>query len=339
MHLGALPPAFAGLSTEDSEEAATYLEPFSLAAGETLMEQGEEDYTLAFLVQGAVSFLDGDVRIGGGAARDMIGEVELFGRIPRTASVVASAPTHLLVLSYDSWLELCERGNPAVYNIERFSHRRMGDRLRALSEGIAERAAGAPLPPPPSGGGLITRLSSMFGGKSGAGVDPLDAMTRSPLFSWADPPLLREIAPSWKTERHPARTEICRQGELGEKAYLLVEGEVDLMVATGARTAEPIASLTPGAAFGDSALAQHAPQPASCVARTDVTVLAMSRGHYGALFASDDPAGSVFRQAMLRNLVGQLIASQLRYVELERAMSNRAEEVLRGTPTSTVWRD
>jgi CRP-like cAMP-binding protein len=252
--------------------------------------------------------------------------------------VVASAPTHLLVLSYESWLELCARGNPAVYNIERFSHRRMADRLRALSEGIAERAAGMPLPAPPKSG-LMNRLSSMFGGRGGGGVDPLDAMSRSPLFNWADPALLAEIAPGWRSERFPARTEICRQGELGEQAYLLVEGEVDVLVATGPRTAEPIASLAPGAAFGDASLAQHAPRPSSCIARTDVTLLTMSRGHYGALFASDDPAGSVFRQAMLRNLVGQLVASQLRYVELERAISSRAEEVLRGTPTSTVWRD
>jgi CRP-like cAMP-binding protein len=338
MHLGALPPAFAGLAQDDAQEAASFLESFGMEAGEKLMEQGEEDYTLAFLVSGAVSFLDDGVRIGGGGARDMVGEVELFAQIPRTTTVEATAPTNLLVLAYEAWLELCERGNPAVFNIERASHRRIGDRLRQLSEGIAERTSGGPLPDAPRQGGLMGRLSGMFGGRPAA-LDATSVLAQSPLFSWAEPAILAEIGRMFQSERFPARTEVCRQGELGEKAFVLVEGEVDVVVATGPNTAEPIASLGAGSVFGDAAVAQHAPRPASCFARTDISVLTIGRGQFGALFAGDDAAGSVFRQALVKNLVGQLLAAQTRYVQLERSSSERVEQRLRGTPASSVWRD
>src|SRR5262245_61081087 len=203
MHLGALPPAFAGLAQDDAQEAASFLEPFGMDAGEKLMEQGEEDYTLAFLVSGAVSFLDGGVRIGGGGARDMVGEVELFAQIARTTTVEATAPTQLLVLAYEAWLELCERGNPAVFNIERFSHRRISERLRQLCEGIADRSNGeqrTPVPPPRRTG-FMNRLSSLFGGGRAPNVDPAVVLANSPFFNWAPEGILAQIAPMFQTER------------------------------------------------------------------------------------------------------------------------------------------
>jgi len=337
MHLGALPPAFAGLADDDSQEAASHLEPFGLEAGEPLMQQGEEDYTLAFLISGSVSFADGGVRIGGAAARDMIGEVELFGQMPRTATVLASIPTHLLVLGYEGWVELCERGNPAVYNIERFAHRRISERLRSLSEGIAERTTGTPIPSPPRGG-LMGRLSTMFSGR-GASSGTGASLARSPLFSWADPNLIEQIAQPFKAERFPARSEICRQGELPEKLFFLVDGEVDVVVSTGPTTAEPIASLSPGAIFGDGTIGHYAPRSSSCIARSDVQALSLNRQNYGVLFGANDPVGSVFRQGLLKNLIAQLLAAQGRFVELEGALAGRGEQTLRGTPVSSVWRD
>ncbi|MEQ1505427.1 MAG: cyclic nucleotide-binding domain-containing protein [Myxococcota bacterium] len=341
MHLGALPPAFAGLENEDSQEAAGYLQPFALEAGDLLMEQGEEDYTLAFIVQGSVQFLDGEVRIGGAAARDMIGEVELFGQMPRSASVAASAPTHLLVLAYEHWLELCERGNPAVYNIERFSHRRMSDRLRWLLDGIAERSQGGTAAPsgPPKRNGLMGALSNLFGGGRAPNLDPAAVLVHSPMFNWADPEVLQQIGASFKVERFAPRTVVCRHGEIGDRAFVIVDGQVDLIAPVGTDAIETIAALGPGMAFGDAALAQNAPRVGSCVCQTEVVALSIGRDQYGGLFAANDPAGSVFRQSMLRNLVLQLAPAQHRFVELERAINQRVEQTLRGSPVSTVWRD
>ena len=344
MHLGALPPAFAGLEPGDSQDAAACLQPFSLDAGDLLMQQGEEDFTLAFVVQGTVSFMDGDTRIGGGTSRDMIGEVELFGQLPRTATVVASTPTHLLVLAHEQWIELCERGNPAVYNIERLSHRRIGDRVRYLAEGITERSDGSrPVPGTPRKG-LIGRLSNLLGGGRAPALDAAAVLAHSPLFDWADPAVLREIAGNFGVERFSAGAVPCVQGEVGEKAYLVVDGQVDAVVAvgrtsSGGKGAETIAQLGAGQAFGDGTLAQHAPNVASFVCQTDVIALSIARDRYGELFGANDPAGSVFRQAMLKNLIYQLLSAQQVFVELDRRTAAKVEATLRGSPVSTVWRD
>lgn len=339
MHLGALPPAFAGLEPDDSSEAASCLQPLALDAGDLVMQQGEEDFTLAFVVQGAVQLTDNDVRVGGAGTRDMLGEVEIFSQTPRIQGAQASAPTHLLVLAHEHWLELCERGNPAVYNIERFSHRRIGERLRWLNEGIAERTKGMPFALHPRGKGLIGQLSKLLGGSRAPTVDATAVLQQSPLFSWADPAALADIARSFEVERFDAESVLCRQGEVGDKVYVIVDGKVDVVILIGSGAAETIATLNAGDAFGDASLAQNAPRSASCVCHEEVVALTMPREKYGELWAVNDPVGSVFRQAMLRNAIQQLVATQRRYVDLERGVTARTEETLRGTPVSSVWRD
>lgn len=340
MHLGALPPAFAGLDPADSQEAAAYLQPASLEAGDLLMEQGEEDFTLAFIISGTVSFLDGDLRIGGAAARDMLGEAELFGQIPRVATVVASSPTHLLVLEHEHWLDLCERGNPAVFNIERFAHRRMAERLRQMCEGIADRSTGEQRTPiPPRRTGLMDRLSSLFGGGNRApSVDASVVLAHSPCFNWAPNELLAPIASMFQAQRFSAGSVAARYGEMGDRAWLVVDGEVDLLVPVGGG-AEIVATVGAGQAFGDAAVMQGAPRPLSAVCRTDVLTLCISRERLAELFAAQDAVGSVFRQAMLKNLVGELLAVQRRFSALERRHVAGDQEAMRRTPVATVWRD
>ncbi len=341
MHLGALPPAFAGLDDADATEAAGFLQPISLAAGDLIMEQGEEDYTLAFVVQGTVQLTDHHVRVGAAATRDLLGEVELFAQVPRQVTATASSPTHLLVLAHEHWQELCERGNPAVYNLERAAHRRISERLRFLNEGIAELTRGAPFALHPKPKGLMGSLSRLLGGgaKPPPQVDVHGFLSSSRLFSWADASLLTEIAAAFEVERFEAESVICRQGEIGDKVYVVVEGHVDVVILIDKDRADTVAILGQGHAFGDAALAQNAPRSASCVCHEDVVALSMSREKYGALFAANDPTGSVFRQAMLRNLIEQLSATQTRFVALAGQQPGHVEDTIRGTPVSSVWRD
>lgn len=343
MHLGALPPAFAGLEDSDATEAASYLQAVSLAAGDLIMEQGEEDLTLAFVVQGSVQLTEDGVRVGAAAARDMLGEVELFAQIPRTTTATASAPTHLLVLAQEHWEELCERGNPAVYNIERAANRRISERLRFLNEGIADLTRGTPFALHPRGQGLMQSISRLLGGGAKApSVDAAGFLASSALYGWAhsaNPELVREIASAFEVERFDAESVLCRQGEVGDKVYLIVEGHVDVVILLAKDHAETIATLGPGHAFGDAALAQNSPRSASCVCHEEVVALTMSREKYGALFAANDPAGSIFRQGLLRNLISQLQVTQQRYVALAANAQGKLEDTLRGTPVSSVWRD
>jgi CRP-like cAMP-binding protein len=340
MHLGALPPAFAGLSTQHANEAAAFLESTEMDSGDVLMVQGEEDFTLAFLVTGHATITDSDVRIGGAAARDLVGEVELFGKMPRTATVVAAAPTQLLVLAYERWLDLCASGNPAAYNIERYAERRVTERFRHLAEGIAERSGGGPTPNPVQRSpGFMERLSRMWSGPPGGAVDVLAELQASPMFDGVDLAYLAVVAPSFRAERILEGTEIVRQGLVTDRAFMIVEGNVDMYVMTGERSGVPIARLGKGDAFGDAGLALHAPSVPSFFAATDCVVLSIGADHFGALFAADEAVGSAFRQGFLNNLIRQFLAAQRRYVEFEQGILARMDENYRGTPMAAIWRD
>lgn len=341
MHLGALPPAFAGLSPEDAHDAAATLESAELESGEVLMEEGEEDFTLAFLVTGHVTYSCQDVRIGGAASRDMIGEIELFGQIPRSASVVAAAPTQVLVMAHERFLALSEAGNAAVYNIERFAHRRLAERFRHFGEGIAERSSGIQVPQPAvRTPGFMERLQKMMGGSATSGaVDVLAVLQRSPMFDWADVALLALFAPSFRAERVVAGAEVVRAGQINDRAYVIVEGHVDMYFPTGEHAGDPVARLGVGDAFGDATLPLQSPSAPSFFAATDAVLLSIGRDHFVSWFASDEPVGSVFRQGFLKNLVRQVLSAQGRYVELEKHLLAHLDDTFRGTPIAAIWRD
>ena len=65
----------------------------------------------------------------------------------------------------------------------------------------------------------------------------------------------------------------------------------------------------------------------------------LDRDKYLELYSANDNVGSVFRQGMARNLITQLLAAQARYTALETEHAVRDEQLLRGTPVSTIWRD
>jgi len=335
--LQALPPVFAGLDPADIAEASALLQPLALEAGDVIMEQGEEDTTLAFITSGAASITVGDVRVGGAGARDVVGLIELFTGLPRVATITASGPIQLLVLAPEAWTQLCERGHPAVYNIERAAIRRLGERLRYFNQGIAERTAGEALELHPKSG-LFARITKSLRGTSAPDVDPASVLQRSSLYSWADGAVLQRIGECFGAERFEKEHILCRQGEDSDRMWVVAEGHVDVVVMTAPDRAEKLATLGPGEAFGDAAMPTGTARSASCVTHEDGVALVMERDKYLELFAVDDEVGSVFRQGMVRNLVQQILAAQRRFVELV-GQEQGQEDMIRGTPVSAVWRD
>ena len=92
-------------------------------------------------------------------------------------------------------------------------------------------------------------------------------------------------------------------------------------------------------AFGDSAIMHACPRTATCVAKGDVQVLSMDRDHFMAIVDSLTLSASVFRQALIKNLVLQIEKAGQRFVFLDRQRNRVEEEMYRGTPVSAVWRD
>jgi CRP-like cAMP-binding protein len=74
---------------------------------------------------------------------------------------------------------------------------------------------------------------------------------------------------------------------------------------------QPLAQLSPGAAFGLAALHERQGRMASCVASSACTVLALNEVGWQRLVRDDSPIGSCFRRAMIDVLSKQLAATNL----------------------------
>ncbi len=336
--ISALPPIFAGLEPDDQAQARSLLQPFRFGPSEVVMAQGEDDTSIAFITNGSAEILVEDSRIGTAGPREIIGEMELFGSVPRLATARSTNNLDLLVLGPDQYVELCETGNPVVYRLEQQALRRVGDRLRQMDERIASMSDGEPFKLNPKGKGLLERLNP-FASKKGPNIDKTEVLASSELFSWAQANLLDELAQNFTTAAFGNDHRICIQGEPGESMFIIADGQVDIVLQVADDRAERIATLGPGMAFGDSAIMHACPRTATCVAKGDVKVLKMDRDHFMAIVDTFTLGASVFRQALIKNLVLQIDKADQRFVFLDRTRQQAEDEMYKGTPVSAVWRD
>ncbi len=100
----------------------------------------------------------------------------------------------------------------------------------------------------------------------------LALLRRIPIFA----PLPEHVAEqlSWRLipVEAPAGTVVIRQGDVGDRFYLVVEGRLSVTVGADARR-----ELGPGSSFGEIALLRDVPRTATVTALTDCRLLALER--------------------------------------------------------------
>ncbi|MBN9411611.1 MAG: cyclic nucleotide-binding domain-containing protein [Burkholderiales bacterium] len=105
------------LSPAQWDVLAAYMQPFTLAAGQVLIDQGSPDRTLYFVEAGALSVHmedeDGNMKLALINPGSVVGEGAFFSRLPRSASVVATGPCKLWSLTPIRFTEMANR-QPAV---------------------------------------------------------------------------------------------------------------------------------------------------------------------------------------------------------------------------------
>jgi CRP/FNR family transcriptional regulator, cyclic AMP receptor protein len=93
-------PLFAHCSPTSLESAAANTDEVDVAAGRTLIKQGEPSDTFYVLIDG-----EADVAIDGRSRRklgpgDFFGEISMLDRGPATATVTTTKPSRLMVMSH-----------------------------------------------------------------------------------------------------------------------------------------------------------------------------------------------------------------------------------------------
>jgi CRP/FNR family cyclic AMP-dependent transcriptional regulator len=105
-------PFFDGLDDDDLERIAEMGEPVSFGKAETIMEKGSSGDAMYVLLWGTTE-LDVGGRVHNPGAGEVVGEMALFSKKDRTATVTAAEPVEALKIPADRFHEFLIQ-NPTV---------------------------------------------------------------------------------------------------------------------------------------------------------------------------------------------------------------------------------
>jgi putative ABC transport system ATP-binding protein len=122
-------------------------------------------------------------------------------------------------------------------------------------------------------------------------------LMQCPIFTRLTPRTLTEVADQVIPEKHPAGAVIVRQGDPGDKFYVIKSGSVDVIVEDGAGR-RTVASLGKGNFFGEAALLTGAPRNATVVAKEDLEVFTLGKEQFQAVLK----ASASFEEELRKSL-------------------------------------
>ncbi|MFM8973610.1 MAG: cyclic nucleotide-binding domain-containing protein [Actinomycetota bacterium] len=106
----------------------------------------------------------------------------------------------------------------------------------------------------------------------------LDHLRDVPLFGALSAKDLRLVARRAEDIQVRAGKELVSEGELGHEFFVILEGQAKVT-----RHGRKVATIGPGASFGELALLDRAPRNASVVAETDMELAVLGQREFSAL--------------------------------------------------------
>lgn len=106
-----------------------------------------------------------------------------------------------------------------------------------------------------------------------------ERLTACPLFKDVKPSVLDALAHQLQRSTVPGGTTIIRQGDLGDRFYIVDQGEVRI-----ARDDKDLTRLGAGGFFGELALVEEKPRAATVIAEGPVDLLSLSKEHFLSVF-------------------------------------------------------
>ena len=110
-------------------------------------------------------------------------------------------------------------------------------------------------------------------------VQEVDILRKIPLFSGIEPVKLKLLAFSSERLEYDSGQNLFRQGEVGDAAYVIVEGVADIIVETDDGEI-PVAEFKDNAFVGEIAILCDIPRTATVRAKTKLVVLKITKEHF-----------------------------------------------------------
>ena len=102
-------PLFAGCSKSELQRIAALADALDLAEGATLIREGERGREFIVVAEGSVRVTRGGKTLNELGSGDFIGEIALVADVPRTATVTATSPVRLLVVTDRAFRSVLEQ--------------------------------------------------------------------------------------------------------------------------------------------------------------------------------------------------------------------------------------
>ncbi|HEY8504027.1 MAG TPA: ATP-binding cassette domain-containing protein [Gemmataceae bacterium] len=142
---------------------------------------------------------------------------------------------------------------------------------------------------------VADRIVNMVGGRIRSNVLVkeslllIEYLRRCVVFAGLTPDALTGVAEKMTREAHAPGAAIVRQGEEGDKFYLVRRGEVDVIVGEGTPQRRVVNTLREGDYFGERALMTGEPRNATVRARGEVETYALGKDDFQRALATTAP--------------------------------------------------
>ncbi|MCA9569512.1 MAG: cyclic nucleotide-binding domain-containing protein, partial [Myxococcales bacterium] len=237
---------FDGLNDIDAATARRRFRTHNMRAGDVLTRAGDVGRGLAIVEQGSLEVEVAGAVVGTIGVGGMLGEAGLFADGRRMATVRATQPTVLSLLTREGYEELRDTVHPICIAIERVTLANQVQRLRSTGQRVAQLGLGVPSAVRPTNA-FFAAVARLFGSGEIAPTDgdALDTLLASALFHGAPRPAVEPIAGWFQTLSCRSGAFLCTEGEEGESMFLLESGLVEVLVSMDG-TPQQVATLEPG---------------------------------------------------------------------------------------------
>jgi CRP/FNR family transcriptional regulator, cyclic AMP receptor protein len=148
----------------------------------------------------------------------------------------------------------------------------------------------------------------------------VEVLRSIPIFAKIEPAKLKLLAFTSERLRFMAGDQLCRQGDVGDAAYIILEGDADVLVDTPRGTIK-VATVGRNDIIGEIAILCDVPRTATVTARSDVETLKISKDGFFHLVTQFPQIGVEVMHELasrLHHTTQALTAAKGRLSELER---------------------
>ena len=118
-------PLFEGLSRKELADLARVTDDLEVPTGQVLCKEGDTGHEFFVIVEGEIDVTKGGKMVAQRDGGEFVGEIALLENVPRTATVTATTPLRLFVLTRQDFRQLVDANRTVEQKVMRALARRV----------------------------------------------------------------------------------------------------------------------------------------------------------------------------------------------------------------------